>query len=212
MIRSNVKGFKNDEEVEVELYTAPVRVRLKNRGVAYEKQLKKSDPEYINPSQLSDKQLAVINTLLNPFDRRSQNKKLAELGINPSTLYGWMKNKRFSQYYNDRAEEMFGPEGLPVAHEALMRKVAEGNLGAIKLFYEVSGRHTGVNKQEIANLKLVFARFTEILQRHVSPDTMRTIVGELNAAMTFSGMVDNNQLALRVSVGENGDDDSFGSI
>lgn len=209
MIRANVKGFKNDEEVEVELYSAPVRVRLKNRGVGYEKQLKKSDPEYLNPSQLSDKQLAVINTLLNPFDRRSQTKKLADLGVSSATLHGWMKDKRFIQYYNDRAEEMFGPEGLPVAHEALMRKVAEGNLGAIKLFYEVSGRHTGVNKQEIANLKLVFARFTEILQRHVTPETMKVIVSELNTAMAVTGIVD-NQLALRTERESNGNYHTLG--
>jgi len=195
MIRENVNGFKTDEEVELELYSAPVRVRLTNRGVSYQKQLKRSDPEYINPSRLSDKQLAVINTLLNPFDRRSQTKKLAELGIGHSQLHGWMKDKRFSTYYNARAEELFGAEGLPVAHEALMRKVSEGNLGAIKLYYEVSGRHTGVNKQEVMNLKLLFARFTEILQKYVTPDVMRKIINELNVASMSTGAVTFNDPA-----------------
>ncbi len=212
MIMQNVDGFKTELEVEAELYSPPVRVRLKNRGVNYQTQLKRNDPEYVNPSRLSDKQLAVINTLLNPFDRRSQSKKLAELGIGASVLHGWMKDKRFSKYYNDRAEELFGPEGLPVAHEALMRKVAEGNLGAIKLFYEVSGRHTGVNKQEVMNLKLMFARFTEILQRHISPDVMRLVINDLNNAMSMSGALD-NQMALRASSvaesGSNGDDYSL---
>lgn len=215
-IKAGVEGFKNTEEVEQELFSTPVRSRLKNRGVDYSARLKKTDPDWKNPSRLSDKQLAVINALLNPFDKRSQTKKLAEMGITPVHLHGWMKDKRFRDYYNARAEELFGPEGMPIAHEALLRKVGEGNLSAIKLYYEMTGRHTGVRREEVTNLKLMFARFTEILQRYVTPDTMRLIITELNNAMALSGAINDNQMALRASpVAESSsyvDDDSSWNV
>lgn len=178
VILKSVPNFKNIEEVESEVFSPAVKKRLDNRGIDLSVTLKNSSPDWKNPSRLSDKQLAVINTLLNPYDNRSQTKKLAELGIAPPVLYGWMKQRRFAQYYAERAEELFG-DAQPIAHEALVRKVVGGNIGAIKLFYEVSGRHTG-NNEEITNFKLLFARFTEILQRHVSPEVMRQIIIELN--------------------------------
>ncbi len=192
-IKANVPGYATEAEITEELYLPAVKLRLDNRGVIYGKRLKRGAPEQENPSRLSDKQLAVINTLLNPFDRRAQSKKLSELGITATTLNGWMKDARFREYYNARSEDLFGPEGMPIAHEALMRKVGEGNLGAIKLYYEVAGRHvSGARNEEITNLKLLFVRLTEVLQRYVAPDTLRTIINEFNDITALNGVALNS--------------------
>lgn len=181
-IKKNVDDLNTDAQIEAELYSDPVRIRLKNRGIDYSVVLKKEDPDYVNPGRLTDKQLAVVSTLLNPLDTRSQTKKLADLGVKPATFAGWMKSKRFSDYMKARSEELFG-DALPLAHDALVRKVTDGDIRAIKLFYEVSGRYTGVRKEEVANLKLLLIRLTEIMQRYLDPSVMRQIIDEINSLM-----------------------------
>jgi hypothetical protein len=190
-IKKNVDGLSSNDEVESELYSEVVRSMLKNRGVDYSVTLKKEDPDYIHPSRLSDKQLAVISTLLNPLDTRSQSKKLADLGVKPVTFAGWMRGQRFSEYFKARSEELFG-DALPLAHEALMRKVTDGDIRAIKLFYEVSGRYTGTRKEEVTNLRLLLVRVTEIMQRYLDPNTMRQVIDELNTLMLTSGVPNHN--------------------
>lgn len=186
-IIKNVSGLTTDDEVNAQLYSDPVRVRLKNRGVDYSVALKETDPDFVSPTRLSDKQLAVISTLLNPLDGRSQTKKLASLGVKPATFAGWMRGERFSGFFRARSEELFG-DALPLAHESLVRKVADGDIRAIKLFYEVSGRYTGARKEETANLRLILAKLTEIIQHYVSPEIMRQIINDVDAMMIGSGV------------------------
>lgn len=188
VIKGKVFGYSSAEDVEEDIYLPHVRKRLTNRGIDYSVVLRDDDDEYkpdTLKSRLSPEQLAAISVMLNPFDRRSLTKKLAELGIRESTLNGWMKSKRFSDYFKARSEELFS-DGIPIAHSALMEKVADGDMKAIKLFYEVSGRHTGVNKQETANLKLVIARLIEIMQRHCDTNTMMAITREIGVLMDAS--------------------------
>lgn len=184
-IKENVSGFSNTDELDSELYSPIVRKFLTNRGIDYGVSVSQDEVETgkfktKNPSRLSDKQIAVINTLLNPLDQRTLNKKLADLGVSPTTYQGWIKQKRFSDYMRARSEELFS-DAMPIAHAALMDKVAKGDMRAIKFFYEMSGRFTGANNEEIINIRMLLARVIEILQRHLDVNTLRVVANELGS-------------------------------
>lgn len=190
-----------------------VRRHLENRGIKYlirgepetplgsgSKPQNKAGEPGINtgvpgsPNQLSDKQLAVALTLLNPFDRRSIETKLRELGVSPATYYGWMKSEIFSQYINRRAKELFG-DTMPMAHAALMKNVISGDVKSLKLFYEMTGQWQGVRSNDVVNLRSAIAQLIEIIQRRIQdPDLLKSIAADFqfvlesaNAAQTITG-------------------------
>lgn len=132
-----------------------------------------------NDSRLSDKQLAVAMTLLNPMDQRSLGAKLKSLGVLPATYHGWTKSKNFSEFMASQAEEMFG-SGMPIAHASLLKKVIEGDVRAIKLYYEMSGRYSRQNDQSNQNFTLLVHKLIEILQRHISdPIVLQELAEEI---------------------------------
>jgi hypothetical protein len=176
-IKENVEGFTTEEEIENELYSPAVHIRLVNRGIDYSKPITETKH---NPSRLSDKQLAVINTVLNVADKRSLQQKLKDLNVSTATYYGWKKQPRFAKYLRDRSEELFG-DNMPEVHKSLADRAVSGDTRAIKLFYEVSGRHTGIDKTEVANMRLLIVRLIEVLQRHLDDDTMRAVAREIGA-------------------------------
>lgn len=189
-IKKQMPVYRTDLDVEKDLFASHVRNRLTNRGIDYSVVLPPEDAEYKLPARrdrLTPVQLAAVAVLVNPFDRRSTSKKLSELGIRESTLNGWMKSERFSSYFRERSEELFS-DGIPIAHSALMDRVTSGDMKAIKLFYEVSGRYTGINKQENANVTLVIVKLIEIIQKHCDSNTLFVINHEIEELMTNSSL------------------------
>jgi hypothetical protein len=180
-IKENVKGYSNNQELELDLFSEAVKIRLDNRGVDYSVSVSATEPATnANPSRLTDKQLAVINTVLNYADKRPLSKKLQDLNVTPATYYGWKKQKRFADYLRARSEELFG-DAMPEVHKSLTDRAISGDIRAAKLFYEISGRHTGADKTQVANMRLLIVRLIEVLQRHLDEDTMRIIGREIGA-------------------------------
>lgn len=134
-----------------------------------------------NESRLTDKQLAVAMTVLNVADQRPLSVKLKTLGVAPATYHGWTKNHLFSDFMQKQAEEMFG-DAMPLAHRALLSKVMQGDVRAIKLYYEMTGRWNGQQSQDTQNFKMLVIRLVEIIQKHVSdPMLMQVIADEIKS-------------------------------
>lgn len=152
-----------------------VTAMLSNRGI--------EKPEDID-SKLTPEQLAAANTILNPYDKRSKAQKLISLGIEPARFHGWMNGKVFKEYMRVRSEELF-EEGMPLAHISLLKEVEKGNVKAIELFYQVSGRYTGVNSAEMQNVTLLLGRLLEAIQMEVTDqDTVRRIGDRFQSIVT----------------------------
>lgn len=127
---------------------------------------------------LTSDQLACANTLLDFADTRSDKKKLQDLGIATQTYQGWLKDPAFSDYMTRRAEALFG-DVMPDAHRALADNVRRGDLGSIKLFYEMTGRWSSKTVGEL-NIEFLMMKILETLQRHISdPATLTAISDEL---------------------------------
>lgn len=137
-----------------------------------------------NESRLTDKQLAVAMTLLNPMDTRSLSGKLKALGVLPATYHGWTKNKVFAEFMVSQAEEMFG-SAMPIAHSSLLSKVMQGDVRAIKLYYEMNGRYNRQDAANEQNFKLLVYRLIEILQKYVNdPIVLQQISEEVKGLIT----------------------------
>lgn len=89
---------------------------------------------------LSPEQLTAINLVLNFSDTRSEKKKLADSGIDVAKWNGWRQNPAFKEYLLARTEAILG-DAIPDVHMALVDRARNGDLGAIKMVYEMTGRY-----------------------------------------------------------------------
>ncbi len=127
---------------------------------------------------LTAQQLMLANTLLDFADTRSHKKKLQDCGVASQTYQGWLKDPGFSAYMRTRAEALL-PDALPEAHLALVDNVRRGDLGSLKLYYEMTGRWSSKTVGEL-NIEFFLMKVIEAVQKHVAnADTVAAIADEL---------------------------------
>ncbi len=144
---------------------------LRQRGIA---------PSKAN-SRLSDEQLAAANLILNFADRRSKATKLKALGLTPTQWDGWLRQKNFKEYLNNRTGEMLD-NNHDVANTGLLSAVERGEAQALKLYYEM----TGIYKQDSpqANINVIMTLLIEVIQREVNDsDVLRRIAAGFELVM-----------------------------
>ena len=91
------------------------------------------------------KQMKMAELLVNPDDRRTKQEKCKEVGITAKTLWKWMKDERFVNYYNQQIDKYKNAE-LAEVWKALIRSCKKENVQAIKLFFEMTELHPSVKK------------------------------------------------------------------
>lgn len=142
-------------------------------------------PEHRHSSGLSPEQVGLINQLFNLSDTRSERKKLSDANISPKVWDGWKKDPVVKAYMAARAEEILGG-AIPDAHLALVDKVRAGDMGALKFYYEMTGRYTG--QQNGIDPRQLLNRVFDIIAKHVqNPIALDNIAKDL---MALVGSVD----------------------
>lgn len=141
---------------------------------------------------LSEKQLLCANVILDTTDNRSRRKKLSELGIKTQEYETWMRDPVFSGYLRSRAEALLG-DNQHESHLALVDRVKAGDVSAIKYYNEMTGRYVqasarGANGSS-GDVKMILLRVVEVLQRHLEPDKLQLVAGEL-LALAEGGQLD----------------------
>lgn len=127
--------------------------------------------------ELPVEQITAINEILNTTDTRSQKKKLQDLGISAQQWNGWKQNVAFKAYYKKRVEQIFG-DALPDVHMALMDRAVNGDLGALKFYYEITGHYTGDGKA--VDMKMILEQVFKIISMHVKDShQLSAIAGDL---------------------------------
>lgn len=154
--------------------------------------------ERLAPKTISERQLLVANVILDTFDKRSNLKKLTELGVSTREYNLWLQQPAFRRFMLERAENMLAG-GQPAAHIALLERVQQGDLGAVRYYNSMMGRFTeraadgsGVNVNIQNNyLGDALVQIVEIIQKHVrEPDVLRAIGDDilaLQARLTGGG-------------------------
>jgi hypothetical protein len=136
---------------------------------------------------LTEQQLTVANVMLDVLDKRSRLKKLTELGVSTAEYNQWLRNPVYRKYCLDRAESLLD-ENQHIAHMALVDRVSQGDLGAIKYFNSLTGRYREKSSAAVeVNVQNNYGSDTlvqivEIIQTHVKdPEVLQLIANDILA-------------------------------
>lgn len=125
------------------------------RGIVYPAPEDRFTPEQMHAA-------AVMTDLL---DRRSDGKKLADLGISSRQWSEWVQDDQFAQYLTARSEKMLANSTYEL-HRGMMKGVRNGNIAAVKLGYEVTGRYRPNEETQIDVRRILFSMI-EVIQKYI---------------------------------------------
>ncbi len=135
---------------------------------------------------LTARQMAAASVMMNLVDRRSNEKKLRDLGISTEEWTNWTQDARFTEYLRERSEVMIN-NSVHEAHIGLMRGVNQGNTASIKLYYELTGRYNP-NEENNVNIRMVIGRVLEAIQKHIrDPEVLNALAVEMSQIAIESG-------------------------
>lgn len=128
---------------------------------------------------LTTHQSLALSILTNPTDRRNLQGKLKAAGVTYAQYRAWHKNPLFSSAFNRLTEGVMRDHTGDVLIQ-LTQKAVSGDLNAIKMHLEVSGRHDP-RKQDAIDVQAFMTKLMEILMKRVTdPVMLQHIANDLN--------------------------------
>ena len=132
-------------------------------------------------------QMSAVATIMDRHDTRSDKKKLQDLGIPTQKWQTWQRDAAFSAYYRNRAESLFG-DMLIDAPRALQQNIARGDLGSIKLVYEMTGRWSDKKRDDLP-VDFIIMKVLEVMQKYITvPSDLEAAASELAGFVSDPGM------------------------
>lgn len=124
---------------------------------------------------LSEEQMAAIIAVVNHADKRSIKTKLETMGLSTTQWQGWLRQQVFKDTLHRVSAENFD-DALHHAHTGLITAVDRGDVNAIKMFLELSGRQKETDPT-LKNFRIVVSRIVEALQYRLKdyPDILEEI-------------------------------------
>jgi hypothetical protein len=160
---------------------------LRARGLPEHLLVTDSGADALNGKVLTEQQMTVANILMDTLDKRSRIKKLTELGVSTQEYSSWLKDPVYRNYCLERAESLLH-ENQSIAHMALIERVHQGDLGAIKYFNALTNRYAEKQSADVqVNVNNNYGSDTviqivEIIQTHVKdPETLQLIANDILA-------------------------------
>lgn len=133
---------------------------------------------------LSAPQMSAIAAMLDYTDRRSDEKKLRDVGITTRQWTTWMLDDTFAEYLRERSERML-VNAQHEAHRGLLKGVRNGNVASVKLYNEMTGRHNPDADNNV-NVRALLMTMIEILQKYIQdPIVLHGIATEMMNAGTL---------------------------
>ena len=167
---------KTEKAIREDVLAAAARLETKGYGI--------TKRDYLTPEQL-----AVANSIMNLADKRSITKKLQDFGVSPAKYANWKKNPVFNGYLREQTEAQLGNSVADV-HLALIDAATSGDMQAIKLFYEITGRHTQ-NSQQNVNVQVMLTTVLEAVAEYVpNPEILQKIAAKIQESS--GGMLGGN--------------------
>lgn len=162
----------NQTQVSVNYYLQRKQVvkALDDRGIPWRQH---------SQENLTATQVAAAVTMMNFADTRSNEDKLDQLGINPTTYYAWLNDPQFKNLVENLAEQNLN-NIRPTAIGELTKKINAGDWNAVKYYLDVTG---AVQSSDAPNTEYLLQVFVEIIQKHVKdPKTIVAIAQDLKLA------------------------------
>ena len=135
---------------------------------------------------LTGRQLALINSLLDPMDMRPDHKKVSDAEVSKAEYQAWEQYPVFRAYYDQRVEKLFNASARE-ADRALMDNVKNGDQSAIKYFNEMTGRYRPQDPQVI-NFQLMTNQLIDILAGALEPAQLERIQEQIYNVLTSAGI------------------------
>lgn len=136
----------------------------------------------VKRDRLTPQQVAAMAAVTDPTDRRALKTKLAAVGITYNKWRSWLSDPSFADVFKEVSENIL-KDNIGTVHTRLVQKAENGDTNAMKLFYEVSGRHDP-NRQQMLDFTKVLALMLEVLQRHITnPTILLNITQDLDKIM-----------------------------
>jgi hypothetical protein len=172
----------NTETIEVLKANPLFRASMESRGIV----CNYGEGPLWQVDDLTQRQMAAAAIMLNLKDRRSDEKKLRDIGVSTDEFTSWMQNATFAEYMRQRSEVMIS-NATHEAHMGLMRGVVQGNTASIKLYYEMTGRYNP-NEENNVNIRLVIGQVLEAIQKHVrDPNVLNAIAVDMSQIALTAG-------------------------
>lgn len=133
-------------------------------------------------AKLNPEQYFAVSILTDPSNRKPLSAKLKQAGITSAQYRAWLKQPHFREYITKVSEDMLG-EHVQDVHTRVAEKAINGDMTAVKLYYELTGRHDPA-RQQMVDLQRVVGGLIEILTRYVTePLVLQKIVSEMDLVM-----------------------------
>lgn len=116
-------------------------------------------------NEITPEQGMVISIVTDPSNKKPFDQKLRSAGITYQTWRNWLAQPAFASKVGILAESVLG-DNLAIFHTALARKAGEGDVAALRLAHELTGRHDPAKQQMVDVMKIV-ALVLEAITRHV---------------------------------------------
>jgi homoserine acetyltransferase len=118
------------------------------------------------------------NALLNANDKRSVRQLLELFKIKSPQYNAWLRDSAFQSYLRTRAEQIFESSDYE-AYKALVRAVSNGDVNAIKFFFELRGIYNPKLTVNI-NIRSVMTEVIRVITDNVKdPQVIEVIATEL---------------------------------
>lgn len=157
--------------------------------------------------RLTAAQMHAVAVMTDLVDRRSDEKKLRDLGITTRQWATWGLDSTFAEYLRDRSERMLD-NSVHEAHRGLMKGVRNGNVASVKALYEITGRFRPDGEVQI-DVQRILHTFIEVIQKYVKdPVVLHAIAMDLSSyasAETMSTGLTNQMMSNARAVTMQGD-------
>lgn len=155
-------------------------------------------------TRLTPEQTFAVAIITDPSNRKPLNVKLKQAGITYAQYRAWLKQEHFRNYITKLSEDMLG-EHVADVHTRVLEKASNGDMAAIRLYYELTGRHDP-QKQQVVDLNGVIGLLLEIINRYVT-DTKQLAAISTDIDTVLSGGIPKALTQFDVShIAQNTDD------
>lgn len=136
------------------LMTPEFKTVMRNRGFPFDNVV------------LTPEQQFAVSVITDPTNRKPLGYKLKQCGISYPVYRAWLKQPHFAAYITKISEDMLG-EHVADVHTKVLERATGGDIQAIKLYYELTGRHDP-QRQQLVDLNGVIGLLLEVITRYVT--------------------------------------------
>lgn len=173
------------------------RQALQDRGISWRADTIR-DEDVLTPEQM-----AAVNLVLDYSDKRTRAAKLKTIGVTTQKWNAWNKQGAFAEHITKRSEDSVG--NVSESHISLLSAVQSGDVSAIKLHYEISGRYNP--RDQGIDVQGLLVTIISILQRLIpDPVLLSAISTELVKSLDKTPLVLEGKVILDDSRNTNSSD------